>query len=295
MRSLISIDDLTDRDLEAILASARRFRRTRSSPESGPPRLLSLVFLETSLRTRVGFTAAAVRLGWRTVEVVERRHSPASMLERWADTLRCVAGYSDAIVARPGQPIGQQDAVIAGPCALINGGDVGPSAQHPSQALIDYFAIEEFIGPVGGLSIAIVGDPRMRAVRSLSALLARRLPKRLTFVADPEHLQELRLPAALAALTAFASWADVGATDVVYVAGIPHGALPQERRDALRATTARTEALPPGCLLLSPMPVIDEMDDYVRTSPRNRMFEQSDLGLFVRMAILEHVTGKRPA
>jgi aspartate carbamoyltransferase catalytic subunit len=77
--------------------------------------------------------------------------------------------------------------------------------------------------------------------------------------------------------------------DVVYIAGIPHEGLPLDRRKILLATAARVETLPAHCVLLSPMPVIDEMDADARRDARNRMFEQSDLGLYVRMAMLEHV------
>ncbi len=289
MRSILTPDDLADEEIDAILARARALRAgTRVRREEGG-RLLALIFLEASLRTRVGFSAAAARLGWQSTVVAERRHSPVSMMESWADTLRTVAGYADAIVARPGQPLGPADSASAAPCPLLNGGDTGPKAHHPSQALIDLFAIDELVGPVAGLRIAVVGDPRMRAARSLLSLLARRLPSALLFVADPEHLQEIDLPPTLGARAEARSWAEIGEVDVVYVAGIPHQALPLARRDALLVTAERVAALPARCVLLSPMPVIDEMDDRARQDPRNRMFEQSDLGLYVRMALLEQM------
>jgi len=200
-----------------------------------------------------------------------------------------VAGYSDVIVARPGQPFGHDELADAAACPVINGGDVGPGSQHPSQALVDLFAIQQLVGPVAGLRLAIVGDPRMRAVRSLLALLARRPPAALALVADAEHLGEACIPSALQSIVNVCSWNDLSEVGVIYIAGIPHGSLPLDRRNALLATAARVQALTAHCVLLSPMPVIDEMDACARRDARNRMFEQSDLGLYVRMAILEHV------
>ena len=215
------------------------------------------------------------------------------MAESWPDTLRTVAGYADVIVARTGQPLAHDELGDAATCPVINGGDVGPRAQHPTQALVDLFAIQQLVGPMTGLRLALVGDPRMRAVRSFLALLTRIPPAAFTLVADVEHLHEVSIPSALQSRVRVSSWDNLSEVDVVYIAGIPHEALPLDRRNVLLATAARVEALPANCVLLSPMPVIDEMDAYARRNVRNRMFEQSDLGLFVRMAILEHAVGDR--
>jgi len=286
--SVLTLDDLSDAQILRILTRAMELQ---ADPRrvSGRPRVLGLIFLEESLRTRVGYKAAAARLGWEAVEVVERRHGPTAMIESWPDTLRTVAGYCDVIVARPGVALLRQDADSIHPCALISGGDRGPAAQHPSQTLIDLLAIETLAGPLREQHLAIVGDPRMRAVCSLLALLARRPTRKLSLVADSSHLGELHLPEVLRRRATITSWDGIGDADVVYVAGIPHDSLPLERRDSLRATGERAAVLKASCVILSPMPVIDEMDDVVRIDPRNKMFEQSHLGLFVRMALLEHV------
>lgn len=246
-----------------------------------------MIFLEPSLRTRVGFIAAASRLGWDHAEVFEHRSSRTSMKESWHDTMRVVAGYSDVIVARAARPMTDADRGLY-PRPLINGGDAGPEAEHPSQALVDLFAIEEIVGPVGLLSVGVVGDPRMRAVRSLLVLLAARRPAGLVVLSDPEHTKDVTFPPGLEPKLA-TSWHDLAGVDVLYVAGIPHEALPLDRRAGLILTATRLENLHPQCKVLSPMPVIDEMDERARRDARNRMFDQSDLGLYVRMALLERV------
>ncbi len=288
MSHVLTLGDLSEAQVSRILARASELRGgARVAAPAG--RVLGLIFLEESLRTRVGYRAAAARLGWGAVEVIERRHGPTAMIESWPDTLRTVAGYCDVIVARPGVALSRRDAESIDPCALISGGDRGPGAQHPSQTLIDLSAIETLAGPLEEQHLAIVGDLRMRAVRSLLALLARRPARQLSLVADPAHLGGLQLPEGLRRRATFASWDGIGDADVVYVAGIPHESLSPDRRDALRATAERTATLKASCVILSPMPVIDEMDDAVRADPRNKMFAQSDLGLYVRMALLEHV------
>jgi aspartate carbamoyltransferase catalytic subunit len=287
--SILKIADLADREIDAILDRATEFKHGGGAIGWRPRSLVvSLLFLEPSLRTRVGFTAAAWRLGLQAIDVSERRQSPVSMMESWADTLRTVAGYSDVIVARPALPLGPADARIAEACPVINGGDRGPHEEHPTQALIDLFAMEHLRGPTRGLRIAIVGDPGMRAPRSLLALLGRRLPAALTLIGDEDHLARAEIPAELAQRTRAGTWRDLAEIDVLYVAGMPHASLPLDRRDAVLVTAERIAALPPASVLLSPMPVIDEMDERVRSDPRNRMYVQSDLAMNVRMAVLEH-------
>jgi aspartate carbamoyltransferase catalytic subunit len=83
-----------------------------------------------------------------------------------------------------------------------------------------------------------------------------------------------------------APW-DVGDVDVLYVAGIPHGALDEPGRARLRVDRKALAALPPDAVVLSPMPVIDEIATTARSDPRIGMFRQSDDALFVRMALIE--------
>lgn len=233
-------------------------------------------------------------MGWQSVEVNSVRASRVSSPESWEDTIRTVAGYSDAIVTRPAKQLDRKDSDLIAPCPLINGGEVGIGAHHPTQALIDLFAMEELVGPVETITLGVVGDPTMRAAHSLLALLTKRPPARLIIHADPEHLREFTLPPELKDRTEYGSWADLRSVRVLYLAGIPHGCLPLERREVLLLTAERAGHLASDCVLLSPMPVIDELAPEVRRDRRNRMFAQSDWGLYVRMAILSYVADIAP-
>lgn len=54
-------------------------------------------------------------------------------------------------------------------------------------------------------------------------------------------------------------------------------------------TRASIESLPPDAVVLSPMPIIDEIADDARADPRCRFHQQSDRSVAVRVAILEHL------
>jgi aspartate carbamoyltransferase catalytic subunit len=286
---VVGIDDLGTDEIRHILSRAADLRGGAASELARPP-LVGLLFLETSLRTRAGFAAAAARLGGQFIDIVERRGNEVP--EGWADTVRVVSGYVDLIVARPGRPL---DATQLKPMlvsSFLNGGDTGRRGEHPSQALIDLYAIEQARGPVSELTVAVCGDLRMRAARSLLRLFARFPPRRLVAITDPqladhdsknhdgenhdgENHPEQRKP-----------W-DIGDVDVLYVVGIPHGALDEPGRARLRVDRQALAALPPGAVVLSPMPVIDEIAATARSDPRIGMFRQSDDALFVRMALIE--------
>jgi aspartate carbamoyltransferase catalytic subunit len=219
-RVLRSVDDLTDTDVAQVLDRARSHRAGTASPVVAPP-LVGLCFLEASLRTRVGFAAAAARLGGSAVGVSVQRASDISMPESVHDTLRTLLGYMDVVVARPGVELAPPHVPADTATPLISGGDRGPRAEHPSQALIDLLAICDERGSLAAASLAICGDPRMRSVASLLRL-AVRFPLRL--VTRPSLTEGFRLPAGLETVEPAGSLQDVQDVDVLYVAGIPHGA-----------------------------------------------------------------------
>lgn len=286
---LVSASDLHDVDIDRILHRAGALSRSLRVGSDGTMKVVALLFLETSLRTRVGFATAAARLGWQPIEVLELRQSPTSMTESFEDTLRTVSGMAEIVVSRPARPIGREMISKHVVSAFINAGDTGPSAEHPTQALIDLYAIEKALGPISGLRLAICGDLRMRAVRSLVHLLARRRPARLSIIAAPSHRAVECIPQPLAAISDYRVLPELDDIDVLYVAGIPHASLPLDERARLTVTTEALSRLPQRSIVLSPMPIIDEIDPAARSDQRMRMFWQSDQALFVRMALLEEI------
>ena len=282
-RAIHSVADWSEDEIDSLLRRAGELAHGVAPRRLADP-LVGMCFFQTSLRTRVGFESAAHRLGIDVVEVVERRSSAESMPESIEDTIRVGSGYCDALVVRAPRPSRELHAASRSDIAWLNAGD---TVDHPTQALIDLFAMERLAGPVGELHVAVVGDLRMRSARSLLRLLEQRPPKRLSTVSAPEftegssgrggtHLTEV-------------SGLPERQPDVVYLAGIPHQATTEEVRTRLRLDRETLEALSPSAIVLSPLPLIDEVASNARNDPRVRWFEQSDLGLHVRTAVLEQL------
>lgn len=290
---LRGIDDLDDEAVDSLLARADQIQLTHEFAQPvRNERVVGLAFLEASLRTRVGFSVAAARLGWHSVEVNAARVGPTSQPEPWTETLRVLSGMVDVVVARPGCALDRATTARWSVCPVVNGGDSGPDAEHPTQSLIDMFAIEQLVGPIRELTVAVCGDLRMRSARSFLRLLARRRPRRLVLVTD-SSLGEADLPRALVPITEHRSLPDVDDVDIINAVGIPDGAADPAIRRRLQVDRMTMDRLPAHAAVLSPMPVLDEVETAALDHPRVRLYEQSDLAVRVRMATLEMLTTDR--
>lgn len=291
-RLLLSIDDLGDGEIRSLLDRAHVLARGGPAIRDHAP-LVGLIFLSESTRTRVGFAAAAARLGGSSVEVTSARGGmQMSAAESFEDTVRTLTGMVDLVVVRTPHELDRQALREVAVTPLISGGH--GSVEHPTQALIDVLAIECERGPVGEQRITLCGDLTMRAVRSLLRLFDRMPPAQLTLVAPPGRSVELRhLSPRLSARTIVRSPGSLLDTDVLYLPGLPAGRGPDYLDAGDRAryavTSDRLATLPANAVVLCPLPVVDEMDADARRDPRVRMFEQSDRGVALRVALLEHL------
>src|SRR5947207_136987 len=159
-RHLLSIEDLTRDDVERLLATAHSFegaldREMKKLPTLRGRTVVNL-FFESSTRTSSSFELAAKRLS-ADVMSVKSAGSSVDKGESLKDTALTLAAYDpDVIVIRHPQ-IGAPNLVARVTGAhVVNAGD--GKHQHPTQALLDVYTIEEHVGPVEGLHVAIVGD-----------------------------------------------------------------------------------------------------------------------------------------
>lgn len=283
-RLLVSADDLSDQDVQWILARAAALA-TGAAPLDLRHRVIGLLFLEPSLRTRLGFAAAAARLGAQSVEVNE--HRGIETTESVSDTLQVMGAYVDAIIARPGVDLDCTWLREALPVPFISGGGKGPNAEHPTQGLIDLAAMEALAGPIANVHICICGDPRMRTVRSLLKLLRRTPPAAISVIAPASWYDAETIPSQLRGRTAFRAPWSVDDVDVLYIAGMRHATIDLGQRQQFVVGVDLMARLPDTAVVLSPMPVIDEITSEARADYRVRVFDQSAHGLYVRIAILE--------
>jgi aspartate carbamoyltransferase catalytic subunit len=150
-----------------------------------------LAFYEASTRTAASFELAARRAGADVVSISERGSS-VEKGESLLDTVMTLEALgADAIVVRHPAAGAARLAASHARAAILNAGD--GRGQHPTQALLDLFALSNALGgfdELAGRKLAVVGDVlHSRVARSVvPAFLAAGLD--LALVAPPTLLPE---------------------------------------------------------------------------------------------------------
>jgi aspartate carbamoyltransferase catalytic subunit len=284
---LLSAAELDRSRIEGLLASAAAYRAGEGRQH--PDRLIGLIFFEDSLRTRVGFDAAAARIGARATTIHGAKQSETMWApESLEDTVCSVARWYDALCIRHPDADALSRAARLSPVPVVNCG--GGRREHPTQALVDLQAIVDAIGRVDGVRVACVGDLLgMRAAHSLALALSRFDDVLFRCITPPG----LELPACYSSDLAIEHTSElrVGDVDIVYVAGLPAptavGVLSREQQAAYRITPEVVASLGRGARVLCPLPRVDEIDPAVDALPQAGYFRQSELALYVRMAVLD--------
>src|SRR3954469_15674998 len=152
-RHLISIADLTRDDVERLLATARSFERSLEREMKKLPtlrgRLLVNLFYESSTRTSSSFELAAKRLSADTMSI-KSNGSSVDKGESLKDTALTLSAYDPDVIVIRHPHIGAPQLVARVTDAhIVNAGD--GKHQHPTQALLDLYTINEELGRIDGL------------------------------------------------------------------------------------------------------------------------------------------------
>ncbi len=159
-KHLLGIKNLDREDIELIFHTATNFKEVINRPIKKVPSLRDVtvanIFFENSTRTKLSFELAEKRL---SADVVNFSASGSSVKkgETLLDTVNNILAMKvDMVVMRhssPGAPHFLAKHIKAN---IINAGD--GTHEHPTQALLDTFSIQEKFGKVEGKKVVIVGD-----------------------------------------------------------------------------------------------------------------------------------------
>jgi aspartate carbamoyltransferase catalytic subunit len=172
-RSLVTIDDLSNGEIEAVFSLADEMAgAVDKQTEVCRGKIMASLFFEPSTRTRLSFEAAMHRLGGNVISVADAKATSLAKGESIADMARIVGGYADIIVIRhPWEGAAKVVADYSG-VPVINAGDGGH--QHPTQTLLDLYTIKKERHTIQGLNIALWGDLNYgRTIHSLIFALAK--------------------------------------------------------------------------------------------------------------------------
>ncbi|MCB2214082.1 aspartate carbamoyltransferase [bacterium] len=263
-------------------------------------KILANLFYEPSTRTSSSFTSAMERLGGSVIPINNVKYSSVTKGESLADTVRTLEAYADVVVLRHPEKGSSALAAKYARKPLINAGD--GAGEHPTQALLDLFTIQEELGEVDGLTITMMGDLKYgRTVHSLSRLLTL-YDVKLNYVAPdllmmPEEIVAEIDETGVSQATYDSLEPVIGETDVLYVTRVQKERFEDPtQHESLKGTyvvnTQIMDQAKEKMIVMHPLPRVWEIDMAVDDDPRAAYFRQMEYGLYIRMALLAMVLGK---
>ena len=294
MKHLVSINQLSSEEILHLLDRAALFEQNpnRKLLEG---RVIATLFFEPSTRTRLSFETAVNRLGGRVIGFSDASTSSSSKGESLKDTISMVGNYADAIVMRHYLEGAALYASELDRAPIINAGD--GANQHPSQTLLDLYAIRKTQGSLYDKTIALVGDLKYgRTVHSLIVGMAPFRP-RFIFVSPPElSMPEECKDFCREAGIPFTETTDftpevIRSVDILYMTRVQRERFVDlEEYERVKNVYVLTASMLEGCRenlrILHPLPRVNEIALDVDDTPQAYYVEQAQGGLYVRQSIL---------
>ena len=297
MRHLIEPEDLTlDEINDLVDVGLDMYDNPRVYNKVCEGKILASLFFEPSTRTKFSFDSAMMRLGGNVIGFADANTSSAQKGESLADTIRVMGYYSDIIVMRHPKEGAPKLASQYSSIPIINGGDGGH--QHPTQTLTDLITIKKYKGHIDGHSVAFCGDLKYgRTVHSLIKTLARFGNKKF-YLISPD---ELKLPSSLkrqltenynVELIEVNYMEEViNEVDIFYMTRIQKERFFNEEdyfklKNSYKLTRDKLKNSKEDMIIMHPLPRVNEIAYDVDDDPRAVYFEQSQLGVYVRMALI---------
>jgi aspartate carbamoyltransferase catalytic subunit len=257
------------------------------------------LFFEASTRTQSSFELAGKRLGADVMNMAVA-NSALKKGETLIDTAIVLnAMRPDILVVRHAAAGAVELLAQKVTCSVINAGD--GAHEHPTQALLDALTIRRHKGDIAGLTVAICGDVAHSRVARSNILLLNALGARVRVIA-PSTL----LPVGIERLgvEAFTDMRQ-GLADVDIVMMLR---LQRERMDGSFVPSVReyfhffgldAQKLgyaKPDALVMHPGPMNRgvEIDSAVADGAKSLIREQVEMGVAVRMAVLEALAAHLP-
>ena len=302
-RHLLGIEGLSAPEIESLLDLAETeidvSRQIEKKKAVLRGRTQINLFFEASTRTQSSFELAGKRLG---ADVMNMSVSASSVKkgETLIDTAMTLnAMRPDILVVRHHAAGAVELLAQKVECSVINAGD--GAHEHPTQALLDALTIRRHKGRLEGLTVAICGDVRHSRVARSNILLLQIMGAQVRVVA-PSTLMPTRIDRL--GVAAFTDMKDgLAGTDVVMMLRLQRERMaaayvPSTREyfrfyglDREKLAFAKSDAIVmhPG-----PMNRGVEIDPLVADGDCSVIREQVEMGVAVRMAVLEALARNLP-
>jgi aspartate carbamoyltransferase catalytic subunit len=300
-KHLLGIKDLIKQDIELILNTAQSFKEVINRPIKKVPSLRDItianLFFENSTRTRISFELAQKRLG---ADIINFSASTSSVKkgETLIDTANNILAMKvDMIVMRHSSPGACVFLAKKVKAQIINAGD--GTHEHPTQALLDAFSIQEKFGKFNNVKVAIVGDILHSRVALSNILLLNKMGAKVKVCGPltlmPKYITSLGVEVETD-LRKVIEWCDVvnmlriqlERQDTKYFPSLrEYSMLYQLNKEVLNEIKKEIVIMHPG-----PINRGVELTSDVADSKHSIILEQVENGVAVRMAVMYLLAGK---
>lgn len=268
--------------------------------------ILYRLFYKESTRTYESFGFAATHLGMSVMGTQSVQFSSVAKGETLEDTIQTVNCYLPSTIVLRSANVGDAGrAAAVSQVPIINAGD--GSGEHPTQALLDLYTMQQELGRIENLHIVMGGDLwNGRTVRSLAKLAGLFPGNHFTFVAPPTFQMQDDIKSKLDNTGVhYTETTEVKPAlkdaDVVYWTRVQKERLTQsqeaylaehpETHDRYTLGLPEVSLMPKRARLMHPLPRVGEIKTEVDADPRAAYIRQMYYGMIVRMALIEWCLG----
>ena len=293
---LLGIKDLLPADIRLILDTAQQFKDVLQRPVKKVPSLRDVtivnLFFENSTRTRISFELAEKRL---SADVLNFTTSSSSVAkgETMLDTVNNILSMKvDMVVMRHSASGAPHFLAKHIPAAIVNAGD--GINEHPTQALLDAFSIQEATGGLEGKKIAIIGDIMHSRVALSNIYLLKKMGAEVT-VAGPPTLIPKFIKEAFGVQVTYdikeaLQWCDVANVLRIQLErqSQPLFSSLREYNLAFGISRKLLDSIQKNIVIMHPGPINRgvELDSDVADGNESIILQQVENGVAVRMAVL---------
>ena len=295
-KHLLGIKHLLPEDIKLILSTAAQFKEVLQRPVKKVPSLRDVtivnLFYENSTRTRMSFELAERRLSADVLNFAASSSSAAKG-ETLLDTVNNILSMKvDLVVMRHSASGAPHFLAQHIPAAIVNAGD--GINEHPTQALLDAFSMQEKFGSLEGLKVAIIGDIMHSRVALSNMYLLQKMGAEVT-VAGPPTLIPKYISEALGVQVEYNLKKALQWCDVANVLRIQLERQNQPLFSSLREYSLTyginkklLESLGKEMVIMHPGPINRgvELDSDVADGSSSIILNQVENGVAVRMAVL---------
>lgn len=299
-KSLISIQDFTKDEILHILDVASEFEKNKSQTFLND-KVIACIFFEPSTRTRLSFETASNRLGARVIGFSDAANTSVKKGESLRDTIKMVSNYVDLIVMRHPLEGSARYASEVSSVPIINAGD--GANQHPSQTLLDLYSIKQTQGHLDNININMVGDLKYgRTVHSLLQAMSHFNPS-FTFTSPkelmmPQEYKDFLNEKGIPYKETTELMDHINDTDILYMTRIQQERFtdPMEYekvKNVYNLSASMLNNVKDNMKILHPLPRLSEIFQDVDDTKHAYYFKQAENGMYIRMAIISYLLGKR--